>query len=188
MKNYVAIGLALAVAHAQPLSAQDGGDYSTGPYLGLALSADFYDDDDDIDFDVGGSLGLQAGYRMNEHLRTEFELSASGAEIDDSDDNLFVGRATVSVYYDIQSRKNLFAPYVGAGLGIAGVNISDDDDDDDDLDGEFTWHGEAGVSLNFNTYFAIVPSYRYTWVDDSSGVTEESLTSHSAQVGLRVSF
>jgi opacity protein-like surface antigen len=47
---------------------------------------------------------------------------------------------------------------------------------------------EAGVSLNFNTYVAIVPSYRYTWVDGSSGVTEESLTSHSAQVGLRVSF
>jgi hypothetical protein len=46
MKNDVAIGLGLAVAHAQPLSAQDAGDDSTGPYLGLALSADFYDDDD----------------------------------------------------------------------------------------------------------------------------------------------
>lgn len=189
MKTQIALGLALGLAAIQPASAQYAGSNPTGPYLGLALGAHYYEDDDAFDFDTGGSLGAQLGYRMNDNLRLELEGEATGADVEGSaDDTLVIGRATVSLYYDLQNSDNILVPYFGGGIGIAGVAIDDDQGEDEDLESEFTWHGEAGISLNLNPHFAIVPSYRYTWTDNDEGVTADNVTSHAVRVGLRASF
>ncbi len=186
MKTEIALGLALGLVAIQPASAQSTGSNPTGPYLGAALGVHFYDDDDAFEFDEGGSIDAQLGYRVNDNVRIEFEAGATGADVDGTDDTLVIGRATLGLYYDFQSSDNGIVPYIGGGLGIAGVAI--DDDDDEDLEGEFTFHADAGVSLNLNPYFAIVPSYRYTWTDDSKDVTADNVTSHAVRVGLRLSF
>ena len=189
MKTEIALGLALGLIAIQPASAQNLGSNPTGPYIGAALGAQFFEDDDAFDYDDGGSIDVQLGYRANDNLRFELEAGALGADIENSfDDTLVIGRATVGIYYDFQNSDNIVVPYVGAGIGVAGVGIDVDDDDDVDLESEFTWHADAGVALNLNPYIAIVPSYRYTWVDDSAGVTDGSVTSHAARVGLRISF
>ena len=188
MRTDIALGLALGLAVAQTASAQSVGSNPTGPYLGAALGAHFYDDDDVADFEDGGSLGIQLGYRFSDNIRAEIEAEATGADVKDSDDTLAIGRATFGLYYDLRSSDHLLVPYFGGGLGIAGVAIDDDEGEDEDLEGEFTVHGEAGVSLNLNPYVAIVPSYRYTWTDDSSEVTADPVTSHAVRLGVRVSF
>lgn len=189
MKTEIALGLALGLIAVQSASAQSIGSNPTGPYLGAALGAQFYDDDDAFEFDQGGSLDAQFGYRVNDNVRIELEAGVSGAEVEELDDNtLVIGRATVGLYYDFQSSDNGIVPYIGGGLGIAGVAIDDDQGDDEDLEDEFTFHADAGVSLNLNPHFAIVPSYRYTWIDNSKDVTANSITSHAVRVGLRLSF
>ena len=186
MKTEIAFGLGLAAI--QPANAQYSGSNPTGPYLGLALGAHYYDDDDAFEFEDGGSLGAELGYRINNNVRMQLDAEATGADVDDSDDTLVIGRATFSLYYDFQSNDHVFVPYFGGGLGIAGIAIDDDEGKDEDLESEFTWHGEAGISFNINPYFAIVPSYRYTWTDNSEGVTENNVTSHAVRIGLRASF
>lgn len=188
MKTEIALGLALGLIAVQSAGAQSVGSNPTGPYLGAALGAHFFDDDDAFDFDDGGSLDAQLGYRVNDNIRLELEAGAIGVDVEGSDDDLVIGRATVGLYYDFQSSDNGIVPYIGGGLGIAGVAIDDDDGDDEDLEGEFTFHADAGVSLNLNPYFAIVPSYRYTWIDNSEDVTANRLNSHAVRVGLRLSF
>ena len=188
MRIAIALGLALGLATIQPAQAQYRGSNSTGPYLSAALGAHYVDDDDTLEFDDAGSIGVQLGYRINDNVRAELEAEAVGADIDDSDDTLAIGRATFSLYYDFQSSDHVFVPYFGGGIGFGGVAIDDNQGDDEDLESEFTWHGEAGISFNINPYFAIVPSYRYTWIDNEEGVTEESVASHAVRLALRASF
>lgn len=190
MKTEIALGLALGLIAIQPASAQYLGSNPAGPYIGAALGAQFVEDDDAFDYDDGGSIDVQLGYRANDNLRFELEAGALGADIENSfdDDTLVIGRATVGIYYDFQNSDNLVVPYIGAGIGVAGVAIDEDDVDDEDLESEFTWHADAGIALNFNPHIALVPSYRYTWVDNSADVTESSVNSHAVRVGLRLSF
>jgi opacity protein-like surface antigen len=188
MKTEIALSLALGLAAIQPASAQYAGSNPTGPYLGLALGAHYYDDDDAFEFDDGGSLGAQLGYRLNDNVRAELEAEATGADVDGTDDTLVIGRATFGLYYDFQSSDYVFVPYFGGAIGVAGVAIDDDRGEDEDLESELTWHGEAGISFNINPHFAIVPSYRYTWTDNGEGVTDNSVTSHAVRIGLRASF
>lgn len=185
------LGLILSLAAIQPAAAQSEGSNSSGIYLGAALGAQFFDSDDEVDLnDAGGSIDAQLGYRINDNLRIETELGLSVVGIDDSDDVLGVSRLTAGLYYDFQSSDNVIVPYIGGGLGIAGVNVIDDDDEDpgDDAETEFTFHADAGVSVNLNPYVALVPSYRYTWTDNSNDVTGDNINSHAVRLGLRVSF
>ena len=154
MKTEIALGLALGLVANQPASAFSTGSNPTGPYLGIGLGVHFYHDDDAFEFDDGGSLGAQLGYRLNDNLRAEIEGEATGAEVDGTDDTLVIGRATFGLYYDFQSSDHVFVPYFGGGIGVAGVAIDDDRGKDEDLESELTWHGEAGISFN------IIPTSR----------------------------
>lgn len=190
------LGLALGLAAIQPATAQSAdsdpaGSNSTGIYAGAAIGIHFFDEDDAVDLnDAGGSIDAQLGYRLNDNLRLEAELGINAVGVENSDDALAVTRLTAGLYYDFQSSDNVIVPYIGGGLGIAGVNVVDDDDEDgsDDAEAEFTFHADAGVSVNVNPYIALVPSYRYTWTDDSNDVTDDNVESHAVRLGLRVSF
>ena len=192
MKTELALGMALAVVTLQPAIAQSAGSNSTGLYLGAAAGIHFYDDDDVADFDEGGSLGVQLGYRFNDNIRAELEGELTGADVEGGGgDFLVLGRWTAGLYYDLQSSDSGFVPYFGGGVGVATGEIDDSDEDGEgnlDFDDELTWHAEAGVSLNLNPHVAIVPSYRYTWTDNDEGATEDPITSHAVRVGMRVSF
>lgn len=185
-----ATGLIASLLSVQIASAEERDSNPTGLYLGANLGYDHYNDDDFNDFEDAGSIGLQLGYRWNEHFRTEIELSGSGAELDNSDDILGYGRLTLGAYYDFLPTNQAFVPYVGGGVGTATVFLDSDGGDDGDEDDGGLWsvHGEAGLALNVNEHFAIVPSYRYTWVEDDTNLLEDDLTSHSFRVGARLSF
>jgi opacity protein-like surface antigen len=191
MRTTVAFGLIFGLTAALPATAQEIGSNPTGPYLGAAIGADFYDDDDAFDFDDGGSLGVHLGYRFSDHWRAELEGGVTAAEINSFDDDVLgIVRGTIGLYYDFKSSDHLLVPYIGGGVGVAGVVIDREsvDDDDEEFEDEFTWHAEAGLSLNLNPHIAIVPSYRYTWTDNSNDLTDDNVTSHAARLGVRISF
>ncbi len=188
-KLVVVLGLVIGLAGASQVAAQEPSSNPTGLYLGGNIGLDYYAEDDDTEFDLGGSLGLLVGYRWSEHFRTDLEYGASIAEVDDDilDEDLAVVSLTINAYYDLMGNESFFAPYIGGGLGVAGVAI-EDGVDADDLEAEFTIQGEAGVAMNISPNFAIVPSYRLAITDNSSDVTEEVLVGQSFKIGARLSF
>jgi opacity protein-like surface antigen len=186
--SLAAIGAALSFP---PHAATARDSNPTGLYLGANLGVDFYNDAsvDELE-DEGGSIGFQLGYRWSERFRTELELSGSATEIEDSadsDDVVGFGRLTLGVYYDFLPTSQALVPYVGGGIGVAGVVVEIDEEEEDE-DGFLSVHGEAGLTLNITEHFALIPSYRYTWVEDDTELLDDDLTSHSVRVGARVSF
>jgi len=191
MRPVIALGLFCSLATAMPAAAEHYGTNPRGPYIGATIGAEFFRDDDAFEFGDGASLGAQLGYRFSDHWRVELEGGVSAAEIEPfNDDLLGIARGTFGLYYDFQSSDHIIVPYIGGGIGIAGVVIDQDavDDDEEDFENELTWHAEAGLSLNLNPFVAIVPSYRYTWIDNSNGITDDNITSHAARLGIRISF
>lgn len=182
MNKKIVFGLIAGLISTGPIMAQEVDNNPTGPYMGLTLtSIDFFYDQDDIDFNPSASLGLlglQAGYRFNENIRVDLEASA---HLSDSDSGAIdVGRITLNGYYDFRETDKTIVPYVGGGLGVASIEGGKVD--------ELTWHAEVGTTININSTFAIVPSYRYVGVEPQSGVTDDVLTIQSFRLGARVSF
>jgi len=187
-KAVFATSLIASVLSVQLANAEERDSNPTGIYLGANIGYDRYDDDNLNEFGDAGSIGFQLGYRWNDHLRTELELSGSVAELDNtSDDELGYTRLTLGAYYDFLPTSEPFVPYIGGGIGTATVFLDSDNGDDDD-DGLWSLHGEAGLTLNVNEHFAIVPSYRYTLVENDTNLLDDDLTSHSFRVGARLSF
>ncbi len=186
-KPLFAASLIAGFMSAQLAAAEERDSNPAGVYLGANIGYDKYGNDDVNDFGDGGSIGFQLGYRWNEHFRTELELSGSAAELDDSDDTFGYGRLTLGAYYDFLPTSQPFVPYLGAGIGTSTVYLESDSGDEDTND-LLSLHGEAGLTLNVNEHFAIVPSYRYTWVEDETLLLDDDLTSHSFRVGARLSF
>ncbi len=189
-KSILAISLVTTSFMSIQLAAAEERDNNpTGIYLGANIGAAFFDNDDVNKFDDGGvTLGAQLGYRWNDHIRTELELSGSAAGIDNSDDVLAFGGYNLNGFYDFLPPSEAFVPYIGAGIGYAAIELDSDNGDQDDA-GLLSLHGEVGLTMNVNEHFAIVPSYRYTVIEeDDEGILDDDLTSHAVRVGLRVSF
>ncbi len=186
-QSMIVAGLVASLVSVQAANADEKHDNPEGLYLGANIGAAFFNDDDINDFEDGGTLGVQLGYRWSDHFRTELELSGAAAEIDNSDEVVGYGRATLGAYYDLQPTSHFIVPYFGGGIGTTSVFLESDDGDDDD-NGLLSLHGEAGLTLNINEHFALVPSYRYTWVEDDTDILEDDLTSHAVRIGARISF
>jgi len=97
-----------------------------------------------------------------------------------------------NLYYDI-TPKALWSPFLGAGLGLARVEVDDAavmgvviGDDDDTV---FAWQLMAGIGCKLTEETTLDLSYRYfaTSDPDFSGVKAE-YGSHNVMVGIRVSF
>jgi opacity protein-like surface antigen len=56
-----------------------------------------------------------------------------------------------------------------------------------DSDTYFTAHGEAGVSIALNDQLAVVPAYRYLWLNSGEAGFDDD-TAHLFKVGVRFAF
>ncbi len=173
----------------QLAAAEERDNNPTGIYLGANIGAAFFENDGINKFDDAGlSLGAQIGYRWNDHFRTELEIGGAASGVENSDDVIAYGSYNLNGFYDFLPPSEAFVPYVGAGIGYAAVALDSDNGDQDDS-GLLSLHGEVGLAMNVNEHFAIVPSYRYTVIEeDDEGILDDDLASHAVRVGLRVSF
>ncbi|QJE73540.1 porin family protein [Aerophototrophica crusticola] len=195
-----AAALAISAAAAVPALAKDG--FYVAPSLGLLVpQSQDYDDGVDtgkVEFDNGWTIGAAAGYRFGQ-FRVEGELAygeVSGGDFTfngakssfDAEQTLFSG--TLAGYYDFGA--DGIQPYVGGGIGFLSAdieNVSALGINAGDLgsDTNLTLFGEAGVAIPVGENLAIVPSYRYIWVDDG-GDGFDNNTAHNFRVALRVGF
>lgn len=199
-------GLSIAFA---PLtgSAQErdwlGSHQNDGPYLGLSAGWLHLTDvdlgaDSELHYDEGFVLGIQGGYKLGvlrgeiefEYGRSGFDdATVSGATVDvEGDFNLF--RWTAALHYDFDNLTR-FTPYFGGGLG--GLHADGDDATvggaSVELEGatHFTAHGEAGLAVEIGDGIAVVPAYRFIWVNSGEDDSEDD-KAHVAKLGLRFHF
>ena len=179
--------------------------YVQGPYIGLSagylslsdLDRDLGGTDVDYVFDDGFDVGVQLGYKQwIWRFETEFEYGQSGFQSIEApgsttaiDGDFDIYRWTGSIYYDFDNLSR-FTPYFGGGLGAAYIDF---DDASGAITGEgssetyFTTHGEAGLSIALNDQFAVVPAYRYLWLN-SGGAGFDDNTAHLFKLGARYNF
>lgn len=192
-----------APAAGEPLLAPGEAD---GPYVELSAGyLNFADVDGDVngvdaelEYEDGFAIGGQLGYKYNvfrvalefEYGRSGFDsVSVAGLEANvDGDFDIY--RGTVSLYYDFDNVSR-FTPYFGGGLGAAYVDVEDTTVGGVTLEGDsdtyFTAHGELGLSIDATDRVAIVPAYRFIWLDDGEDGVDDD-TAHLFKVGLRFRF
>ncbi|MGI9435622.1 MAG: outer membrane protein [Geminicoccaceae bacterium] len=173
-------------------SAQSVGDL----YWGVFGGVNFVSDNDrrsgillNVNFDPGYTVGGQVGYIFGS-VRAEAEIEYSEADVAEigangsPDATLDSLRGSGGLYFDfIGFAPSNILPYVGAGVGFAGLEFTGDDLSDDEV--ALTAHGEAGVSFAAATNFDVVVSYRFEWFDSNIGGLDSDITAHQIRAGLR---
>lgn len=176
------LGLALA-ATLSPVAAQTlPGNLYVSVLGGVQLFSDNKNGNVDIEFDTGFVVGGLVGIRFA-GLRAEAELDYQETEANDVVD-VEIFRYTAGLYYDIPVLPLPITPYVGGGLGLASIEASNGGNDETN----FTWHGEIGGSLDLGPNIAIVPAYRYEWIDNEGLVSDDPVRAHAFRMGVRWSF
>ena len=124
-------------------------------------------------------------------MRAEAEIGYTEADVSDigangSPNATFEAlRGTGGLYFDfIGFAPSNILPYVGAGVGFAGVEFTGSSGLTDD-ETALTAHGEAGVSFAAATNFDIVVSYRFEWYDSDIGGLNDDITAHLVRGGIR---
>lgn len=159
--------------------------------------------------DSGFALGIAAGYGFKNNYRFEAEVSYQKNDYDKAEDvdpttplqgfidasgNLTNLSFLVNTYYDFPT-KSAFTPFVGAGLGLAKIEINDlfaegwskKVNVDDTV---FAYQLSAGVGYAINETLTIDALYRYLATDDPrfEDDTDYEFSSHNFLIGIRVNF
>lgn len=151
----------------------------------------------------GYGIFAAAGYRLGNGFRAEAELGYGNVENDRATrtglGNLETGgdidmySVTGALYYDLPV-DFVMQPYAGAGAGlvhqrnsrpaatIAGATLPAGGNSTD-----LTAFGEVGFSYQMTARLALVPAYRYQWINDGEhGLDDTGM--HVVRLGLRYGF
>jgi opacity protein-like surface antigen len=128
------------------------------------------------------------GYQLNDNIRLEGELAHLQGDVSGplgGDVKVLGGFA--NAYYDFNPNGQ-FQPFVGAGIGLARVDVDSGAIDDDDTG--FAYQFKAGVAHPFNERLTGEVAYRYVGVTDVTAGTGPSrvdgdYTTSAVTVGLR---
>ena len=207
----------LALPAISPAASDYPGGYMSG-FLGINVNSDtnasgtdfFLNEDfnDRVEFDPGISFGGTAGYDFGA-VRLEGELSYKHAGIGSiTSQNGFRFRnvnggigATAMMFngfFDLHNNSRL-TPYLGGGIGFAGLHLSDTTTLGEPLYGAaddtvFAYQLGAGVEIDLNRFYSLDIGYRYfatdtaTFDSDLDISTSMKFESHNATLGFRFKF
>lgn len=185
------VAAAIIAAHSLPAAAQS----QPGKiYLQLDGGASFLGEADlnggDADYEAGYSLGGRLGSYFAPNARIELDVAYSNNEFDQFDDidlssaaldaDLSVITFGVGMYGDL-FRSGAIAPYLGVGAGGA-YKEQDTNFGEDEKATNFTAHVEGGISFDLTPNIAVVPHYRFLWLDNAG---DDELYAHWVRLGLR---
>jgi len=191
---YVSGNLGISIVGDQTVSGVDEGE---GPWS------------DETSLDTGFAIHGAVGYNFD-IARAEFEIGYSTNDYDtldsqdygqeDLDGDLTATTFMANAYYDFKN-SSAFQPYVGAGIGLAIIDINDlkgsswDADEpavnvDDTV---FAYQIMVGVAYVINPNISIDLSYRYLGTSDpemtdQDGDFDYEFSEHNILVGLRYTF
>lgn len=196
-----------------PAMAQDYGwteNWRQGLYMKGTAGASMTQDQDfssggvsgNADFDTGwaGAAAVGKDYG-NWRMEGEFSYrdddvdstSAGGAGLASPGGSTSVTAAMLNGYYDVETGTP-FVPYVGAGVGLANVDVDNYSGGGTTLangdDNVFAYQAIAGTEYRFNETWSGILEYKYfdasnVEVDTPLGDTELDYRNHSVMVGLR---
>lgn len=204
MKKLVMCAAVAALALTTTMARAD--DWRSGLYVkgagGYNITRDEdYSSNSHTELDNGYALSGAVGYNYGD-WRTELEVAyrnngvdkhkIGGTTLAGSDGETTSTAFMVNGYYDIPTG-TAFTPYLGAGIGVAQVNINDYRaggvkfaDDDDTV---FAYQGIAGVDYAINPNMGAFAEYKYFATSDVDiGNTSTSYDNHTLMAGLRYSF
>lgn len=159
------------------LGGTSASDVKLKEFFGQPLAAN-----SEISLDPGSRLGIRAGYGLTDWLAGELETGFSANDIDSitapgvvqTDGSI----ANVPVLLNLRlhvPEKNRFAPYVGAGFGIASTILYGDDIwlgaarfSGSAADAVFCYQGFAGLRFALNDQMGLSVEYHYFHAQASS--------------------
>lgn len=156
-----------------------------GLYVGGAVGHSTFWDVNNIEFDLLAFMFAgNVGYRFHPNIRGEGEILYEFADINGSSADANVLRFLGTVYYDFNAVNlmgaNGIRPYVGAGAGIANVEIGRFNNT------EFDLHGDLGLSVPIAEKLEFVPGLRLSYSTlDGNG---DDLVVTNIRAGVRYSF
>ena len=185
-----------------------------GPYLTGRFGLSFQPDADlrqgglsgELDYESGAHLGAALGYATASGLRVEGELTARSHDLDhrdgpggrvDARGDIGSVALMANLFYDIPTGGPL-VPYIGGGIGIAGVAARDWVFNrtlvlDEEEDAVLAWQVGAGIGYRVNTGLVFL-GYRYFATQDpdledlDGDDFELDYRSHDISVGYRLEF
>jgi opacity protein-like surface antigen len=153
----------------------------------------------DVEFDPGFAVGGAVGYRVQEWMRAELNLSYREADIDKLTGPGFVLEgagdagafaALANLYFDFTPREPV-TPYVGVGIGVALIDVDSDGSANvltiNDDSTEFAWNVMAGAAWSVTDNVDLTLGYRYLSTNDGEfNATEVGVGSSEMDVGFGV--
>jgi opacity protein-like surface antigen len=200
MATVAVLALSCSVVSARADGMAGGRDWYAGLFAGAAWPSDFdANSADSFSVDTGFAFGGVIGKQVADNVRAELEISNWRADADTD----CVGKCGVTsldvdtlsilgnVWVDIPVGAEV-TPYVGGGLGMAGVSM--DGADDDGASWNFAWQLGAGVRMAVAPATTLDLGYRYkstTAEAEDFGFpfdNDVDAETHVLQVGVSFSF
>lgn len=138
----------------------------------------------EISLDPGVRFGLRGGYGLTDWLAAEIETGVTANDIDSitrsgvtvQEANGSIANVPLLLNLRLQvPERNRFAPYVGAGFGLASTILSGDDlivngvrYSGDSADAVFAWQGFAGLRFAINDHMGLSVEYHYFRAESST--------------------
>lgn len=219
MKQLAAVLLAATLMLVWSVSLASAGMYVSGNLVGVVLedSAISYRnfnsvDNDELSFDIGFGFAAALGYATESGFRVEGEIAGRFNEMDEFSNDLgdkFIDDGYISAFSVMANAFYNFmpdsavSPFIGAGVGLVGIEVDfdyDDDDyyyhdghyhyyDDSDYDTVLAYQLAAGVTFALSEHMKVDVQYRYFAADDPEfDEIEMEYTTQNAMVGLRYEF
>lgn len=211
MKKSLFVATILAASVSTGAQAQDNWPYW---YVGLNAGATYQGDSDftstsgggstgDYSFDTGTQYGGSLGYVLSQddhtgRTRAEIEYSYREQGFDGGTGEVQASVVTANIYQDFKTQGSNVMPYIGAGVGIADIDVSAANPSgaigDDNVP---VYQLMAGVGYAFEnaprTEMTIGYKYLGTFSDPEvantvAGDTEFEFDGHSVEVGAKFRF
>jgi opacity protein-like surface antigen len=176
-----------------------------GAKVGLSILSDSNINGNDgysseYSYDNGFGLDVALGYKFP-MFRLEGEAAYYANDLNGYSDRDGSGEADgdvkhlsgmINAYFDFDNA-SVITPYVGAGLGVAKVDLSDTTFTWDDSDTVYAYQFMGGASFALTPQLGIVAEYRYFGTQDpefdhDDGSIKAEIESHNLMVGLRMQF
>lgn len=207
MKKFFLVTFIVAIIFPQSVFAEDG-IYLKGSVGLFSLDDSNFEFKDDVghfdigDFEskIGFGLSTAIGKSFTSGFDLELEYAYKEAKLDKFssnhpaqipdvvlDSSIQINSLMSNAIYNFRNA-SVITPYVGAGIGVAWIDIEDFSDT------EFAYQLLAGVALSVSKNTSITAGYRYFASKDISdneiNGSEESLSidSHNFELGLKYSF
>jgi opacity protein-like surface antigen len=161
-----------------------------------------FDDDDEIEFDLGFRGGAAIGRRFGGNFRAEIEVAFGSADADevdeaDVDGSLDIFSALAKIDYEMEFF-GWWHPYIGIGAGVAHVTVDEiggtDAADGDDtvfaaaIEGGSMFALTENVELFTQTQLMFLGDVEADFETATGSVTLDNPLVLSSSIGLRINF